>query len=326
MDELRSQNAALVARVSALETHNAELTEAATNYARKLQELEQPDYQTLLLQKQALIDRVAGLESHNAQLTESATEMAKKIQDKTDHDYQMIMVHQKILAGLKDADPSFSELYEHCKPHTMTSAERLYALYKSVEYLVKASIPGDIVETGVWLGGSCMLAAETLLRLGDRSRRILLFDTFEGHPRPDREKDVDIWGNRASEEWERQTAQHGAGKWGYASLEQVKANLAQTGYPSDKLVFVKGKVEETILANIPPQVALLRLDTDWYESTKASLDYLYPKLAPGGVLIIDDYGHYKGQKQAVDEYFAALGEHPLLHRIDYSCRVMLKRG
>jgi hypothetical protein len=87
---------------------------------------------------------------------------------------------------------------------------------------------------------------------------------------------------------------------------------------------VKGPVESTIPATIPDQLAILRLDTDWYESTKHELDHLYPRLVSGGILIIDDYGHWQGARQAVDEYFARQNLKPLLSRIDYTCRIMIK--
>jgi hypothetical protein len=151
-----------------------------------------------------------------------------------------------------------------------------------------------------------------------------MFDTFTGHPQPDAERDIDLWGNRAIDEWWRHQADGTADEWGGASLEQVQANLASTGYPESRLRFVKGMVEKTVPDNLPKALALLRLDTDWYESTKVALRHLYPRLVSGGVLIIDDYGHYKGQRQAVDEYFRDVGQRPLLHRIDYSCRIMVK--
>jgi hypothetical protein len=168
-----------------------------------------------------------------------------------------------------------------------------------------------------------MLIAETLLALGDTSRRIFLFDTFEGHPKPDAENDVDVWGNRAVEEWERREA---AGEtWAYVSLDEARTNMAQTGYPTDRIVFVKGMVEDTIPATGEVKaLALLRLDTDWYGSASVSLEHLFPRLVEGGVLIMDDYGHYKGQRRALDEYLAATGQHLLLNRIDYSCRVAVK--
>jgi hypothetical protein len=235
------------------------------------------------------------------------------------------MAQQQLLAGMRDTDPRFNDIYEKCRPFTMTSIERLYALYKSVEYIVSADLDGDFAETGVWRGGSCMLIAETLLALSSSSRRIFLFDTFTGHPQPDADKDVDIWGNRAIDEWQRMT-RDGNHDWGYVSLEEVQANLALTGYPTNNLVFVKGMVEETV-CHVPSmdKLALLRLDTDWHDSTRASLEYLYPRLVSGGVLIVDDYGHYQGQRMAVDAYLKATGESILLNRIDYSCRLGVKR-
>ena len=326
-------------RVAELEEHNRLLTEAATERAQRVQDQEgqltslhteiatlTPEVTRLNGENSFYARRLAELEEHNRLLTESATELARKLQEIRQTDYQLLMAHQQLLAGMKDAEPRFSEIYEKCRAYTMTSVERLYALYKSVEYIVSADIPGDFAETGVWQGGSCMLIAETLVALGERSRRIFLFDTFEGHPKPDAEKDVDLWGNRAIDEWQRVVGDDNHGKWAYVSLEDVQANLARTGYPPDRLVFVKGLLEQTV-ANTPAigPLALMRLDTDWYASTKAGLEHLYPQLVSGGILIIDDYGHYKGQQQAVDEYFAAGCQPILLNRIDYSCRLGVKR-
>ena len=101
--------------------------------------------------------------------------------------------------------------------------------------------------------------------------------------------------------------------------------LYETGYPEEKIHFVQGRVEETIPASAPDSISLLRLDTDWYESTKHELVHLFPRLSPSGVIIIDDYGHWKGCRKAVDEYFDT-GDHPqlLLNRVDYSCRIAVK--
>jgi hypothetical protein len=296
-----------------------ELSMVRTVHVTRVGELEQE----LSMVRTVHVTRVGELEEHNRVLTETATEYARQLQERADTNYQILMAQQQMLAGMKDADPQFLDIYERCKDYTMTSVERLYALYKGVEYVVKAGIEGDFVETGVWRGGSCMLIAETLMALSDRARRIFLFDTFEGHPKPDAEKDIDIWGNRAIEDWERHQATSEA--WGYASLDETRANLAQTGYPTDRIVFFKGMVEETIpqIVEVGP-LALMRLDTDWYQSACVSLKHLFPRLAEGGVLIMDDYGHYKGQQQALDEYLAATGQHLLLNRIDYSCRVAIK--
>jgi hypothetical protein len=85
-----------------------------------------------------------------------------------------------------------------------------------------------------------------------------------------------------------------------------------------------GKVEDTIPADIPEKIALLRLDTDWYESTKHELIHLFPRLQKGGVLIIDDYGFWKGARKAVDEYFAENNIQILLNRIDDTGRMAIK--
>ena len=338
-ERLRAEHAFYAKRAAELENHNRLLVESATQRELKLQEKERevtralteiatlsPENERLRAEHAFYAKRAAELENHNRLLVESATAATRKLQDIRQTDHQIIMAQQQLLAGIRDADPRFHELYERCRAYTMTSIERLYALYKSVEYIVSANIPGDCAEAGVWRGGSCMLIAETLLALGESSRRIFLFDTFAGHPRPDAEKDSDIWGNRAIDEWQRTTGDDNHGQWAYVSLEEVQANLALTGYPSDKLVFVKGMVEKTVQnVDAKGRLALLRLDTDWYGSTVAGLEHLYPRLVSGGVLIIDDYGHYKGQRLAVDEYLAARKEPILLNRIDYSCRLGVKR-
>lgn len=269
--------------------------------------------------------KIEDLQAELVTVREAATDRARQLQERRELDYQILMTHQQILAGIKDIEPEFIEVYERCKPFTMTSAERLYNLYSCVAHVARAGVPGDIAECGVWRGGSCMMAALALLKIGDATRRILLFDTFEGHPRPDPERDVDLWGNRAVDEWERHTHRGDlAIDWGNADVEDARANMASTGYPQDNVVLFKGKVEDTVPANTFGPLSILRLDTDWYESTLVALRKLYPLLSRGGVLILDDYGHYKGQKQAVHEYFAEVGQHPLLHRIDYSCRVLVK--
>jgi hypothetical protein len=114
------------------------------------------------------------------------------------------------------------------------------------------------------------------------------------------------------------------GLWCYASKDEVAANLQSTGYPDENVILIEGKVEETIPQTLPDSISLLRLDTDWYESTKHELTYLYPRLSRSGVLIIDDYGYWQGAKEATDEYFSQLKMKPLLQRIDYTGRLAIK--
>jgi hypothetical protein len=199
----------------------------------------------------------------------------------------------------------FLDIYESCKPYTMTSVERMYALYKGVEYVVKHQIPGDFVECGVWKGGSSMLIAKTLLKFGVSDRKIWMYDTYEGMSEP--------------------TENDKASVWCFSSLDEVKSNLKLTGYNETLIHFVKGKVEDTIPGEIPAgDIALLRLDTDWYESTKHEMIHMFPKLVKSGVLIIDDYGHWVGAKKAIDEYVEANKIILFLNKVDYSGRMAIK--
>ena len=237
-------------------------------------------------------------------------------------DFQLLMQHQNQLAGFKDLDPEFSPIYEFSKSYTMTSTERLFHLYKTVEYIVRANIPGDLIECGVWRGGSMMLVAQTLIALGDTSRTLYCCDTFEGHPKPSNKLDIDLWGNAAVNDWNKHKKTDETSSWGYVSMDEVQSNMESTGYPMNKIIFVKGMVEKTLGTIESNKFSLVRLDTDWYDSAKVGLDNLWPKLSIGGVLLVDDYGHYKGQKIAVDKYFE---DQPiLLNRIDYSCRSITK--
>ncbi len=217
----------------------------------------------------------------------------------------------------------FIELYEFCKPYTMTSIERMFALYKSIEYVVKNKIPGDFVECGVWKGGSAMLIALTLLKFNQSSRKIYLYDTFEGMSNPT-EDDVDIHLRKASDQLLENSQEKENSIWCLAAYESVLQNVLTTKYPSDNFKLIKGMVEETIPGNNPGQLALLRLDTDWYASTKHELSHLYPLLADKGVLIIDDYGHWQGARKAVDEYILSNQLPILLNRVDYTGRVAVK--
>lgn len=256
------------------------------------------------------------------ELRVQALEAAQGPKEEKETDYQLLMAQQSLMASFDDLDKEFRPLMESVKPYTMTSLERLYDLYKTVEYLVKARIPGDIVECGVWKGGSMMMAARTLIAMGDTSRTLYLFDTYEGHPKPDAELDVDMWGNRAVNEWINFRKTDETSSWAFVSIDEVRDNMASTGYPMDKVQLVKGMAERTAPTFEARPLSLVRLDTDWYASAKAGLEAFWPNLVPRGVLVVDDYGHYKGQRKAVDEFFS--NDPVLLHRVDYSCRTIVK--
>lgn len=223
------------------------------------------------------------------------------------------------LADLSAAD---RDIVSRVAPFTMTSLERRASLLGAVDHIVKHRVAGDIVECGVWRGGSMMAVALALMARGDTSRHLYLYDTFEGMSEPTEEDTNRVSGEPARLQLDR--AARDDAVWAVAGLDDVQANLASTGYPSDRIHFIRGKVEDTIPGTLPQRVALLRLDTDWYESTRHELQHLYPLLTRHGVLIIDDYGHWDGARRAVDEYFASSAEPVFLHRVDYTARLHVK--
>jgi O-methyltransferase len=220
-----------------------------------------------------------------------------------------------------DFSDSDIEVCRRVGPYTMTTPTRIYALIRAVEYVLARGVPGALVECGVWRGGSMMAAALTLLRLGVTDRDLYLFDTFSGMTQPT-DADVKLTGERAADLLV--TESRDADVWAVATLDEVRAAVLDVGYPEERIHFVKGPVEKTLPANAPDEIALLRLDTDWYESTKHELLHLYPRLENGGVLILDDYGYWQGARRAVDEYVAEHDATLLLNRIDNTGRIAVK--
>jgi len=180
---------------------------------------------------------------------------------------------------------------ERVRPYTMTPPQATEVLTEAVREVVVNRIAGVIVECGVWRGGSMMAVALTLMEIRKR-RDLFLFDTFSGMPEPSK-KD----GQGAHDQFLAE------GDWCLATLPEVRNNLRLTGYPERRIHYVVGPVEKTIPKAAPDSIALLRLDTDWYTSIRHELEYLFPRLSPGGILIIDDYFFWPGCKTAVDEYF-----------------------
>ena len=237
--------------------------------------------------------------------------------------YELTSPADRHRLSLGDLTPADRALVARVEPFTLTSLDRRASLVAAIDHLVKHRIAGDIVECGVWRGGSMMLAAQALMARGDSSRELWLYDTFEGMSEPTAE-DKSVHGETAAARLARTTK--GEGVWCEASLDDVQANLWSIGYPRERIHFVKGKVEDTIPATLPGRTALLRLDTDWYESTRHELAHLYPLLVRHGVLVIDDYGYWQGARQAVDEYFGAAAEPVFLHRIDNTARLVVKQA
>jgi hypothetical protein len=206
------------------------------------------------------------------------------------------------------------------KDYTMTSTERLYGLCEAVRYITSTGIEGDIVECGVWRGGSMMAVAEMLKKFGDPDRNLHLFDTFAGMSEPTQE-DVTVHGQSADALMKTESKEDAKSVWCVSTLDEVRGHMSSTGYPGNRVFFYQGMVEETIPEGAPEKIALLRLDTDFYESTRHEMEHLFPRLANGGVLIIDDYGHWEGARRAVDEYLDAHGIGMMLHRLDYTGRI-----
>jgi O-methyltransferase len=223
-------------------------------------------------------------------------------------------------SALHDLDDDVRATWEAVRPYTLTSIERVTALVQAVRHLVRTGVDGDVVECGVWRGGSMLAAVRTLLAEGDASRTCWLYDTFTRMPPPG-ERDYDVWGRHASAYFEGDVDPHDTDGYRYLPLEEVRALLEGTGYPPERLRFVQGLVEETIPAQAPERIALLRLDTDWYESTAHELRHLLPRVVDGGLLLVDDYGQFVGARQAVDEALATLSPRPFLHRIDWTGRL-----
>lgn len=218
-----------------------------------------------------------------------------------------------------DMDQDFKEVFELVKPYTMVSVERLYSLYLTMKYVLENNIKGDIVECGVWKGGCAMLMAY-MLKKYKSNKNLYLYDTYEGMPEPKIMDAKVSTGEKAIKVFNREVKKFG--RMIAISLEEVKRNMNIVDYKN--VIYIKGMVEHTIPVVIPKKIAILRLDTDWYDSTKHELKYLYPLLSVKGVLLLDDYGFWSGCRKAVDDYFYK--SKPLFIRDDFSGRVMIKLG
>jgi O-methyltransferase len=214
-----------------------------------------------------------------------------------------------------DLDPAIRQIYKQVEGVALGNPEGIFVLCEALAYLKKARVPGSFVECGVYRGGGSMAAALMMRHLND-TRDMHLYDTFEGMP-PATAKDMAI--STGKKVYHLKATGE---TWTKAEEAEVRANMATTGYDMARVAFHRGKVEESLPQKAPGQISLLRLDTDWYESTKHELIHLWPRLVKGGVLIIDDYGHFTGVRDAVDEYF---GDNPLfLARVDYKERIAIK--
>jgi hypothetical protein len=205
-------------------------------------------------------------------------------------------------------DVNMRHIIARVRPRTMTQHAKLRALVDATRYVVHERIPGDIVECGVWRGGSMQAVALTLLEQGDTDRELHLFDTFEGMPPPTEQDSRTTEGETVPATDLLAESDKDSRMWGIADLDDVEQGMAETEYPADKVHFHPGLVEDTTPGQAPERIALLRLDTDWYASTLHELEVLYDRLSPGGVLIIDDYDDWDGARKATDEWLAKSGQ------------------
>jgi O-methyltransferase len=240
------------------------------------------------------------------------------------------MATKKPAAAPKRLPVEFSkeenELVEYIKSNelTLVSYERLWATLMACKHAIEQGIDGDFVECGVWRGGNALLAAEIFRMYKAHDRKVYMFDTFKGMT-PPTEADAKIsTGESVLPKFlSKQKDDHN--EMYYASLDQVRENFAKRGLLASNVIFVPGDVLQTLDGReVPARISVLRLDTDWYESTRKELEVLYPRLSLGGTLIVDDYGHFAGSKKAVDEYFGRTGKRPLLTCSDYTGRIGVK--
>ena len=208
-------------------------------------------------------------------------------------------------------DEVFWTFLKRCIPYTLLSTEKLYNLYEATVYLCKRKVSGNFVECGVFLGGAVMMMAQTLAHLGV-VEKIYLYDTFAGFTKPPTEHDVNFKGGEIGTHRSR------------SFRAQTESNVHLIDYPTDQYVVVEGDISETLLHTAPERIALLRLDTDTYETTRDERIHLYPRIVPGGILIIDDYGYSEGARKAVDEYFLETASPLFFQRPNWSSRTAVK--
>lgn len=200
-----------------------------------------------------------------------------------------------------DVDQATRDTVAAVRRYTRTTPAQVVALCEAVRYIATSGVRGDIVACGVWRGGSVMAAARTLLECDDRSRTLWLYDTFSGMAEPG-------------------VAERGA-RPAAVSLQAVQRTVAKAGYPDSRIEYVVGSAIDTIPGAMPARVALLRIGSDRYETARHELAHLGPRMSPGAVLVVDDYGQSRGARRAVDEFIERTRTPLLMHRVDHAARI-----
>jgi O-methyltransferase len=204
---------------------------------------------------------------------------------------------------------------------TMGSKDNLAATILAVRYVCKNKLKGDFVECGVWRGGHGIAAALTF-NLYSSKNKVICLDTFLGMTKPT-DNDFSNHDKLKAITQFNSNSRIDHNEWCFASYDDVQRNFLQAGVLKDDFELIKGDVAETLPKLSVNPIVFLRLDTDWYESTKMELKYLWPLLIVNGVLVVDDYGHWQGSKKAVDEFFQS-SPTILFHALDYTSRSGIK--
>lgn len=192
------------------------------------------------------------------------------------------------------------------------SANSLYSVYSLCRYIYENKIDGDLIECGVYEGACVAMMLIYFSEKNDFSRNIYLYDTFEGMTKPSKNDHYFINDKKLYE------------GDNFCSLDDVKSNLSSINYDKSKIHYIKGDVAQTLQKNNHQVIALLRLDTDFYESTLNELNYLYKSVISGGFIIYDDYGHWRGQNEAVNYFHQKNNIKPLLVRTSRKERIEIK--
>ena len=244
--------------------------------------------------------------------------------------YTIKKVHKlNVITFNKEDAKNFESYYIICVKESLNvSKERFLSLYQAINYIYKSKIEGDLVECGVFMGGSSMMMAFCMKKFQDeisQKKKLWLYDTFEGMANVSKYDENILNQNATVELVSSKKKENSKDIWAYSPLSYVEKNMKNTGLNLNNIRYVKGLVEETLEKESPTKISILRLDTDFYESTKKELEILYPKLQVGGIIIVDDYGHWKGCKKAVDEYFKNK-KNIFFQQVDYSGIIGVKTG
>jgi O-methyltransferase len=222
------------------------------------------------------------------------------------------------------------------RKNTMLPYVNLVTLYEQVLFCEKNFLEGDYVECGVWKGGAVGLMALANMQQSKTRKNLHLFDAFDDICAPDEQIDGDIAIKEIKELLGKDANVKGellpqkgiyAQFGGHGTIEECQLLIEKTiGYPADKVHYHKGWFQDTIpeKAKLIDKIAILRLDGDWYASTKICLEHLFDKVVPGGFIIVDDYGMYSGCKKAVDEYLKKFNIKYYLNYSTWSCRYFIK--